>query len=834
MQVNITPTVYLSLREAARSPAIEIGGKAANLASLLEEGFPVPEGFVVTTAAFHRFVQLHGFAPGTEPAVVRSAHLPAEVSAGLEMVLRELGVPVAVRSSGVSEDLAGASYAGQYETVLEVKYGEAENALRRCWASAFEPHVVRYHETRGNQGIPPMAVLIQRMVPAESAGVAFTANPITGDREVIVNAVRGLADRLVSGEVDADQWSISDGRAERVHGATEALDAEQALRVAELALRVEEHFGSPQDVEWAMTDGEIHILQARPITTALPHATPVPVEVPAGNWEREGSHVPRPLTPFTGSIFYDLANDGLRSAIAEFGLLIETIEYRDIGGWTYMRTVPLGGKDRPPPPNWLIPILIRLVRPMRLRVRQSVKAVRSDMSGRLIDRWLREWQPELASRIAASRSVDLAGLSDEELEDELTSTLQLLEEGARRHFTLHLAIALPLADLAFTSRELIGWGEARIWDLLAGLSLMSTEPARRLADLTWRVETQPVLRAILARGGPQTLEMLAAADPDFALDLTNYLEQFAGRALGYEVAEPTLAESKGLTLSLLTHQVADGFDPAAQAAESAERRRLALAEARSALATQSPAGRERWEKARAQAERAYPIREDNVFYTISAPVAFVRYATLEIGNRLAQRLQLDAPDDIFLLTREEAVDALNDRRSRVDLVTKRRQERAWVETHPGPSSYGDGSSPPPALDSLPGEARLANQALLWYVEQVFGGRSQPGKEVRGMAASPGRYRGPVRIVTSDRDFHKLTPGDVLVCPTTSPAWSVLFPSIGGLVTDSGGILSHPAIIAREYRIPAVVSTGRATELLRDGQIVTVDGTTGVVEARKLD
>jgi pyruvate,water dikinase len=834
MRVNITPIVCVSLREAARIRATEIGGKAANLASLLEAGFPVPEGFVITTAAFHRFVQLHGFAPATDPAMVRSAPLPAEVSAGLEMVLRELGGPVAVRSSGVSEDLAGASYAGQYETVLEVEFGEAENALRRCWASAFETHVVRYHEASGNQGIPPMAVLIQRMVPAEIAGVAFTANPITGDREVIVNAVRGLADRLVSGEIDADQWSITDGRAERADGATEALVAEQALQVAELALRVEEHFGSPQDVEWAMTDGEIHILQARPITTALAHATPVPVEVPAGHWEREASHAPRPLTPFTGSIFYDLANEGLRSAIAEFGLLIETIEYRDIGGWTYMRAVPLGGKDRPPPPNWLIPILIRLVRPMRLRVRQSVQAVRSDMSGRVIDRWLREWQPELASRIAASRSVDLSGLSDEELEDELTSTLQLLEEGARRHFILHLATALPLADLAFTSRELIGWGEARIWDLLAGLSVMSTEPARRLADLTRRVETQPVLGAILARGGPQALEMLAAADPDFARELTMYLEQFAGRALGYEVAEPTLVESEGLTLSLLTHQVADGFDPAAQAAESAERRTLALAEARSALATQSPAARERWEEARARAERAYPVREDNVFYTISAPVALVRYSALEIGNRLTRRLQLNAPDDIFFLTREEAVDALNDRQTRVELVTKRRHERAWVETHPGPVSYGGDAPPPPSLDSLPGDARFANQALLWYVEQVFGGRRQPDGAVRGMAASPGRYRGPVRIVTSDRDFYKLAPGDVLVCPTTSPAWSVLFPSIGALVTDSGGILSHPAIIAREYRIPAVVSTGSATELLRDGQIVTVDGTTGVVEAENLD
>ena len=161
-------------------------------------------------------------------------------------------------------------------------------------------------------------------------------------------------------------------------------------------------------------------------------------------------------------------------------------------------------------------------------------------------------------------------------------------------------------------------------------------------------------------------------------------------------------------------------------------------------------------------------------------------------------------------------------------------ELAWVEAHTAPASYGKDPGPPPSFAVLPSEARFVHEALMWVADRIYAPQ-QSGQEqasettLRGIAASPGDYTGPVRVIMNEGEFAKLRPGDVLVCPITSPVWSVLFPSIGALVTDSGGILSHPAIIAREYRVPAIVATGNGTRLLRDGQIVTVNGDTGTVE-----
>ena len=829
-------SVIVSLREAAYRPVSDVGGKAANLASLLRAGFPVPKGVVITAAAFATFVDAHGFGPGTPPETVRAADLPSKVAAQLHQALGLLGGPVAVRSSGLAEDLAGASYAGQYETVLGVEHPtDAEDALRHCWASAFEEHLVRYHQAHGNLGVPAMAVLIQRMVPAEMAGVAFSANPVTGDRhEIVINAVRGLADRLVAGEVDAEQWLVRRSRAERVDGGSETLMVAQALRVADLARRVEKHFLSPQDIEWAITGNEIHLLQARPITTLPDQTIEVPVQVPPGYWEREASHAPRPLTPFTGSFICDVETDGIRRALAEFGLLLETIELREIGGWVYVRYVPLGGKDGPTPPAWLMPLLIRLVPRLSSRIRFGVEAIRFDKAGKLVDRWYQEWQPELAARLGALRSIELADLSDEELSTHLGATMELLREATRVHFLLHAAICFPLAELAFTSKELLGWEEARTWELLSGLSKMSTEPARRLSGLTKMIGARPALRQIIEQGGSEALGRLTRAAPDFASLFTAYMTEFGSRALSYDCAEGSLAESPELVVGLIADQLAREFDPDGEETHLTRARRKAVAEARETLAARNPSDQNRWETALARGELAYPIREDNSFYTIGGPLALIRYTAFEFGRRLAERSQLALHEDVFYLTLEEVAEALGDDRSRVELVARRRAERARVEAHPGPESYGKHPGPPPSLAALPEEARFANQALLWYAEQIIepkqSAQRQAGGEIRGIPASQGRYRGPVRVIMSEAEFGKLEAGDILVCPMTSPVWSVLFPSIGALVTDSGGILSHPAIIAREYRVPAVVATGNATRLLRDGQIVTVDGTMGSVEA----
>jgi rifampicin phosphotransferase len=302
-----------------------------------------------------------------------------------------------------------------------------------------------------------------------------------------------------------------------------------------------------------------------------------------------------------------------------------------------------------------------------------------------------------------------------------------------------------------------------------------------------------------------------------------------------------VAETPALVFQLIRDQLIRGFDPAATDATLAQQRAAAVAAVRAILATRPNHDRQRFERVLARAERTYPVREDNEFYTVSAPLALVRYTLLELGHRLAHRDVIAKRNDVFFLMFEEARSAL---RGNGDLLTgsghgmpalvaRRKAERAWVDAHPGPATYGQDPGPPPSFRSLPSDARLAMEALLWTVERIMAPRESQESQgaadrLRGVPASGGSYTGPVRVIMNESEFSKLRAGDVLVCPVTSPVWSVLFPSVGALVTDTGGILSHPAIIAREYRTPAVVATGNATRLLHDGQLVTVDGSTGTV------
>jgi pyruvate,water dikinase len=263
-----------------------------------------------------------------------------------------------------------------------------------------------------------------------------------------------------------------------------------------------------------------------------------------------------------------------------------------------------------------------------------------------------------------------------------------------------------------------------------------------------------------------------------------------------------------------------------------------LREARTLLADRPEADRARFERALRRAERWYPIREDKASMTWSDQAGLIRRVAVEIGRRLGERSILDDPDDVFFLEQQEAFDALLVRAGGTapacrELVARRRAERVWVEAHPGPLVYGPQSDPRAGLDQLPAEVRLVTEAQLWKVERAGHFVATPpqpgGLRLTGVPASGGRCTGTVRVLLSEADFHKLRPGDVLVCPITSPAWSVLFPNVAALVADTGGVMAHSAIIAREFHIPAVVATGNATPLLRDGQRVTVDGTAGSVE-----
>jgi pyruvate,water dikinase len=264
----------LPLRDISAHDSRTVGSKAANLGEMMRAGMRVPEGFALTVCAFDRFMEDNRIPADASPETVAKAHIPEDIAGALSAAAAELGdVALAVRSSAVAEDLAGASFAGQYETVLNVRSrDELFTGVIRCWSSAFSSRVASYRKTHERQGPPVMALLVQTMVPADVAGVAFSANPVNGDRsEAVVSAVRGLGERLVSGEASPDEWLVKDGSATRLSAPENAITAEQAKEIAAMARKAQAHFGTPQDTEWAIAKGRIFLLQARPITT-LPAA----------------------------------------------------------------------------------------------------------------------------------------------------------------------------------------------------------------------------------------------------------------------------------------------------------------------------------------------------------------------------------------------------------------------------------------------------------------------------------------------------------------------------------------------------------------------------------
>ena len=247
--------LVVRLRNASLAERARLGTKAATLGELVRAGFDIPDGFVLTTKAS---------AAGTEQRPV-----PPGVGAALRSALAELGDgPVAVRSSAADEDLASASFAGIYETALDVRGLEAViRAVRRCWDSALGERAAVYRAAKGIADATRMAVLVQRMVAAEVSGVAFTADPLTGDTSVtLVSAAAGLGDGMVSGRKEPDEWRVAEDRVmcEASHEAV--LDEAKVRRIAKLARRVEKRLGRPQDIEWALSNGRLYLLQARPIT----------------------------------------------------------------------------------------------------------------------------------------------------------------------------------------------------------------------------------------------------------------------------------------------------------------------------------------------------------------------------------------------------------------------------------------------------------------------------------------------------------------------------------------------------------------------------------------
>ena len=812
MNATSGPQLVVRLGGVGSADPRVVGRKAATLARLRSAGFPVPEGFVLTVEGVGRIPPSGGPVPADVRAAVASA-LDAHGDGEL-----------AVRSSGVAEDLAGASFAGQYESVLGVRgLEELVSAIGRCRASVASERVTAYRADAGTgTGDGGMAVLVQDQVDAEAAGVAFTANPVTGDIETLVSAVRGIGERLVSGEARPDEWVVHDAEAVSIAAPEGAIDAGQAARVANLARRVEETVGGPQDIEWAIAAGSLFLLQARPIT-ALPQP-PRLEPLGEGFWQKDEMHYPLPLTPFGASVYLPAQRQAFGPVIEQFGLLFEGAELRSRGGELYMRMIPVGGKDRKPPPWWVVWLASRLAPTLRRRERIAKEALRSDAARRLVARWNDEWRDEFRRAAATYGGRELAALDDAELLGHLDAIRQLMDRGQRVHMLLWGAYTLPVYELVRAGEELLGWGAAETVALVSGTSAASSAPGRALDELVAAIAVSAAARDVVSSGGADVLERLREAAPAAAVAFESYLDGHGRRTLSYDPGDATLAERPELLTGLLRDRLRGG----ATVRGAGAARKQALGRARAALADATDGQRARFERALAAAEHAYPSREENVIWTDNVPSGLLRLTAVEIGRRLTERGAIARPEDAVLLEEHELRAALTGPpRDLHELVARRRAERAWVIAHPGPPSYGN-APPAPDLRGLPPALRHITSALLYFLELSQPVVAAQDGAIAGVPGSPGVHTGPARVIHEESEFSRLRPGDVLVCPITSPAWSLLFAQAGAVVTDGGGVLAHAAVIAREYAIPAVLATGDATRRLRDGEIVTVDGTAGLL------
>jgi rifampicin phosphotransferase len=808
--MTLQPADVISLDHPRAVDTVKVGAKAATLARLRRAGLPVPPGVVIPVA------RLDG------------AHV-SDLEPLVEGVRELLGDgPWAVRSSGVSEDQTDRSFAGQFLTTLNVTAEGLMEAVLATHRSSMTDHAKVYAGEKAEAGIP---VLIQPMVDARAAGVAFTIDPVTGVEETTVEAVAGLAEDLVSGAAEPERWRVKVGQV-TASVSPAILSENEARAVAELAAQVESLSEGPQDIEWAIDAGGVVLLQARPITTATPPFIPIPIEVPPGTWTSDRSHMPWPPKPFGSRIF---EKPTLPVALAEFGVMIDDIRFVTIGGWGYMQVQPTGapppregGSDRTPP-RWLLTLAMKLHPAIRRRAKVARAAVESDLAGTYLTRWEEEWRPELVDDIERAFQLDLGSLSDVELVAELDHRTDVIYRSALTHTRLGAAITLPLYRLTEVCRRLLGWDDRQTLDLLEGLSEASTMPGRLMAALVAEAKRDTDLTDLLTSGSPD-INLISTKYPKFARSFDDYIRAVGHRGLEYDVSSPTLAESPETILGLVAHHLETGYDPEGGQQTVAERRAAAEQRAREQLAGKSEDERAEFEQALTAARRAYPVREDNEWYTNSVQIALLRYLALEFGNRLTDLGLLSTPDDVFFADIPDLKAALLEGNDLRPLVSENKGRWAWALANPGPEIYGaETADIDIPLGALPRAARFVNEAALWTVAKIMGDASaHEGDDVSGLAASAGHYAGPARIVHGEQDFAKIRPGDVVVCPATSPVWSIVFPSMGALVTDSGGILSHPAIIAREHGIPAVVGTRTATLTFHDGELVAVDGDAGTV------
>ncbi|MFF1725139.1 rifamycin-inactivating phosphotransferase [Streptomyces sviceus] len=862
----MTEQYVLDLQEIDESQVAVVGGKGAHLGSLARiEGIRVPAGFCVTTDAYRRVVapspsldaqleELSRVSPDDQEAIrtlsaeirrtVEEIAVPDDLAGAITRALAQSGerTAYAVRSSATAEDLPTASFAGQQDTYLNV-VGPAAilQHISRCWASLFTERAVTYRRRNGiDDRTVRMAVVVQQMVFPHASGILFTADPVSGNRTVAtVDAGFGLGEALVSGLVNPDVFKVRHGeivartisaKQREVHalpdGGTRevpidaqrqeqpALTDAQAVRLVELGRRIEARFGRPQDIEWCLVDDDFHIVQSRPITTLFPVPESADQEnhvyVSVGHQQM----MTDPMKPLGLSMWQQTAMVRMHEA---GGRLFVDVTRRLASPASRAGLLDLMGRGDPLVRDALETVLDREdfvpslpdAPPTGPRAGAAPEPVETD--------------PAIVTGLIERSQASLAALRHDVLTKtglELFDFLPTAFEEHKRVLTDPLNFKAIMAGM-----EATWWLNDKLEEWLGEKNAADTLTLSAPGNVTSEMGLALLDVADVIRPHPQVVEFLAGVEDDDFLDelakvpggteardaIEAYLDRYGMRCVGeIDITRPRWSERPGTLVPVILDNVRN-FEPGAARRRFEQGLRQARKKEQEVLSRLRalPDGERKADETKGMIDRVRTFigyREYPKYDIISRYFVYKQALMAEAG-RLAQAGVLAEKEDVFYLTFEEFHDVVRTRQIDDRLVRQRKDAfRAYQALTPPRVLTSDG-------EALSGAYRRDDV---------------PDGALIGLPVSTGTVEGRARVIL-DMAEADLEAGDILVTTFTDPSWSPLFVAVAGLVTEVGGLMTHGAVIAREYGLPAVVGVEQATRRIRDGQRIRVHGTDGYIE-----
>jgi len=861
------------LENTGKEDLPEVGGKGANLGEMIKAGIPVPGGFVVLTGAYKKFIvennlekKINRLITGLDASnleqveetterikeLFAAGKIPGDMLAEIENLYRALNQPaVAVRSSATAEDMPGISFAGQYDTYLNVNgTAELNKSIKKCWASLWNSRALSYRLKKGIDSTElAHGVVVQELIDAEKSGILFTANPVNGRRDqVLLNSSWGLGEAIVGGEVNPDQWVIdkSDGTIieESIASKTVmvirkdrgtvfidvpeekkeqvSLNSNEVSALLGLGQKVENYFSAPQDIEWAYSGSRFYLVQTRPITSLFP--LPEPIEENKGfrvylNFGLYTQAMQEPFTPIGEAMLKEMISSMARRIYRGYRNKevpwIKSAARRVFVDFTGLLRNQRFIQKLDGSPNDKDPVTTKALLQIYERNKQDIMAGKKGPGSTLkalikIDPWVLKFAittlhkvmyGKLSPQKARAKAVEYGEKKIKAITEE-SSNLKTVQDKLSFIERQALNLFISLWEVVFyvaVSSTYMNQAETIMRKHLDDVSeLYKVEKA-----LPYNVTTEMGME--LLRIAKTLAEKEEKPDPRNE-EIQKFLQNYGHRSsieidLGVPKWEEDPAYVVGLLQSYIDHNTFDeGLEKFYRAREKAESAIISI----SGQLKQKGAGKEvrQVEKLLRDYREMFGVRELPKYYLTKA-FSILRGVLQEIGEELVIQGKLEDKMDIFYASFAD----IRSGEQLQDLVKKNKDEYARELERTAPRIITS-----------------TGECIYTTLEEV-----EKEDTLIGIPVSPGVYEGKVRLLKHPEEGVKLGKGEILVTKATTPAWTPLFLKIGGLIMETGGPISHGSVVAREYGVPAVAGVKDATARLKDGQSVRINGETGSVQ-----